>query len=119
MTVRLGNAASAAGFLSGDFPLGQWVSNQRANKKNLSGVRRQRLDELGFVWDALDAAWEEGFRYLTMYKEREGDCRVPAHHEENNFLLGSWVSRQRQKKARMSQGRIQRLDELRFIWKAR
>jgi lysozyme family protein len=102
-----------------DFPLGQWVSNQRANKKNLSGVRRQRLDELGFVWDALDAAWEEGFRYLTMYKEREGDCRVPAHHEENNFLLGSWVSRQRQKKARMSQGRIQRLDELGFIWKAR
>jgi hypothetical protein len=34
------------------FPLGYWVSIQRNQTASLSGERRQRLDEIGFVWDA-------------------------------------------------------------------
>ena len=101
------------------FPLGQWVSVQRATKDALSAERRQRLGELGFVWATREADWEEGFSYLKAYKEREGHCRPPVSHVENSFRLGTWVDTQRQRKARMSQERIQRLDELGFVWDPR
>jgi hypothetical protein len=40
--------------------LGRWVGHQRANRNNLPPARSQRLDEIGFVWDPLEEAWEEG-----------------------------------------------------------
>jgi hypothetical protein len=102
------------------FPLGRWVNKLRQRKENLSEVRRQRLDELGFTWDALDAAWEEGFRHLIAYKEREGRCRVPQAHKENGFGLGKWVHWQRHSKRRetLPEARRQQLDELGFVWDA-
>jgi superfamily II DNA or RNA helicase len=99
--------------------LGQWVSVQRSEKDNLSEARRQRLDDLGFVWNALEADWEEGFRYLTMFKEREGHCRVPASHKENGYSLGQWVGAQRTGRDIMSALRRQRLDDLGFEWDPR
>jgi superfamily II DNA or RNA helicase len=103
------------------YRLGQWVGVQRTDEKNLSEERRQRLNELGFVWNTREADWEEGFSYLKAYKEREGHCRVPVSYVQNSFRLGAWVDaqRQRQRKARMSQERIQRLDELGFVWEVR
>ena len=35
-----------------DYNLGTWVGHQRVNKDTLSPERRQRLDEIEFVWDA-------------------------------------------------------------------
>ena len=74
----------------------------------------------GIVWKVQQSAssnWEEGFRDLTIYREREGHCRVPIGHLENDFQLGSWVSNQRRRKDTMSVEQRQRLDELGFIWK--
>ena len=34
----------------GSFKLGTWVSKQRAMRVNMSAERRQRLDEIDFVW---------------------------------------------------------------------
>jgi hypothetical protein len=98
------------------FDLGRWVSKQRGHKDTLPESRRQRLDDLGFVWDPHEAAWEEGFRCLMLYKEREGHCRVPISHKENGFDLGRWVSRQRGYKDTLLESRRQRLDELGFVW---
>lgn len=36
----------------GKFPLGVWVSNQR--RYSMSAERRQRLNKIGFVWDAFE-----------------------------------------------------------------
>jgi hypothetical protein len=83
----------------------------------MSLERRQRLDEVGFVWDAREAAWEKGLIHLKIYRDRVGDCRVPKTHKENGFELGSWVGVQRVNKRNMSLERRQRLDELGFIWK--
>ncbi len=84
----------------------------------MSSERRQQLDEIGFVWDAREAAWEKGFNYLKIYRGRVGHCRVPkTHKEENGFELGSWVSVQRKNKDKMSNERRERLDELGFVWK--
>jgi hypothetical protein len=99
------------------FPLGEWVRGQRGNADTLSAPRRQQLDELGFVWNPIETDWAEGLRYLTIYKEREGHCRVPHPHKENGFRLGQWVHRQRHQET-LPEARRQQLDELGFVWKA-
>jgi len=102
-----------------EYPLGLWVSHQRQDRDALPPDRRQRLDALGFVWDVLTARWEEGFRYLTVYRQREGHCLVPALYREHDYRLGQWVMVQRQTKETMSPERHQRLDALGFVWKVR
>jgi hypothetical protein len=101
------------------FELGSWVGVQRVKKDKMSLERRKRLDELGFVWDPREADWEEGFSYLKLYQEREGNCRAPKNHKENGFRLGQWLSVQRVNKDKMSSERRKRLDGLGFVWKAR
>ena len=63
-------------------------------------ARRQRLDAIGFIWDPLEADWEEGFSSLKMYKDREGHCRVPHKHIENGYRLGGLVDNQQTMRAR-------------------
>jgi len=102
-----------------EYPLGLWVSHQRQDRDALPPDRRQRLDAIGFVWDPLCARWEEGFRYLTVYRQREGHCLVSAVYREHDYRLGQWVMVQRQTKETMSPERHQRLDALGFVWKVR
>jgi uncharacterized protein (DUF2384 family) len=98
------------------FNLGNWVGTQRSTKDSLSPERRQRLDDIGFVWDALTEAWEEGFSKLLKFKETEGHCRVPGKLKLDGFNLGAWVGRQRAEKDSLSPERIQRLDDIGFVW---
>ena len=95
------------------FNLGSWVQKQR--ERPASTERKQRLDDLGFVWDILEAAWEEGFSKLSQFKEAEGHCRVPQSYKLEGFSLGKWASNQRKVKDRMTPERKQRLDDLGFI----
>jgi hypothetical protein len=101
------------------FRFGQWVGMQRTYKEKLSEERRQRLDDLGFLWDVRDADWEEGFSCLIAYKKREGHCRVPNSHVEKTFSLGKWTTRQRTKRDILPDERQKQLDELGFVWDAR
>ena len=59
------------------FNLGSWVQNQRSSQDSMSPERKQRLDDIGFVWDSLTEAWEEGFSKLLQFKELEGHFRIP------------------------------------------
>ena len=56
--------------------------------------RKQRLDDMGFVWDPYAEQWEEGFSKLLQFKEAEGHCRVPQSFKLDGFNLGSWVRSQ-------------------------
>ena len=49
---RLGHCRVPWNHKEGDHGLGIWVSNQRAKKATLTKERVQRLDKVGFVWDA-------------------------------------------------------------------
>jgi hypothetical protein len=115
---REGHCRVPATHTENGFRLGGWVKWQRWRKDTLSEERRKRLEELGFVWDTLEAAWEENFSYLKAYKKREGYCRVPSNHIENGFRLGEWVRRHRWRKDTLSEERRQQLDELGFVWDA-
>ena len=116
---REGTCRVSQGYKEGDYRLGSWVSVQRGTKDKLTPERIERLNALGFVWDALAEAWEEGFSKLKQFKEREGNCRVPSLHKEGDFNLGQWVGTQRKAKDKLTPERLERLDALGFIWEVR
>jgi len=100
------------------FNLGSWVSTQRAAKEILAPERIQCLEKLGFVWDKLTEQWEKGFAYLKAYKEHNGDILITSEYKTSDgYNLGRWIRKQRSKKHNLNQERIQRLEELGFVWK--
>ena len=101
--------------------LGRWVEKQRQYHRNnkLSEERCRLLEDVGLAWtDTHGAGWEKKFRELVRYKEREGDCNVPVRYSANP-PLGNWVTSQRQKykKGKLSQERLEKLKEIDFSWK--
>ena len=76
--------------------LGRWVCNQRHRYKNnqLPPERVQKLNEIGFVWDPLEAQWLERFHELRQYKNEHGNTLVPVEYSENP-PFGRWVHVQR------------------------
>ena len=88
---REGNLLVPALHVEGTFKLGQWVNVQRNTKDSMPPERKQRLNAIGFVWDAREGAWEEGFAALKKFQTREGHSPVPPRHVEGNYKLGSWV----------------------------
>ncbi len=105
--------------IEGSFKLGNWVSIQRSTKDFMTSDHRQRLDEIGFVWDPPGLNWDKGFAALAEFKAREGHCRVPRDHFEGTVKLGKWVSGQRRRKTTMPAERKQQLDAIGFIWSRR
>ncbi len=102
--------------------MGTWVRVQRKFNKSgqLSKDRICRLEEIGFVWDLIEAAWEEMFAALVQYKKDHGDCNVPARWSENP-KLGIWVGVQRRNKQanQLNPALVRRLEQIGFIWDAR
>lgn len=58
--------------------------------------------------------WDERFRRLCLWRSQHGHCAVPIAQGD----LGIWVSKQRQlnKKGKLSQDKIDRLNSLAFTW---
>jgi hypothetical protein len=105
------------------FKLGMWIFQQRRSKQTgqLTKKRKIKLKALpGWVWDARDYKWEEGFRHLKEYAGREGHALIPEKLITNGgYSLGSWVRRQRlcRIKNELSTGRVERLESvLGWVW---
>jgi hypothetical protein len=102
----------------GDKQLFTWVSSQRSdqNKGKLDSARVRRLEDLGFVWDAHDANWDEVFGKLVAYKQQFRDCLVPTNYSDKK--LAAWVHTQRvlNTSGILETVKIQRLEELGFSW---
>ena len=83
-------------------PLAQWVKRQRyqyklriaGRRSTLTDERLKMLLELGFVWNAHDALWEEKFQELVSYANEHGHCNVPSIYPPNR-PLSVWVRCQR------------------------
>ncbi|MDB4739198.1 Helicase associated domain protein [Akkermansiaceae bacterium] len=109
---KYGNCMVPSGW-KGDTQLANWVAKQRSKKSNLDAEKIKRLDELGFVWNPQQEAWELEFQALKNYQQKHGNCSVTA---ANNKELAMWVGKQRSKKRHLDAEKIKRLDELGFVW---
>jgi superfamily II DNA or RNA helicase len=116
---REGHCRVPQGHREGEFNLRNWVNAQRSNKEDLKRDQLKRLNSLGFCWDLLADRWEEHFEALRRFHKREGNCRVPASHQEDGCTLGSWVCSQRGKKRSLAPEQLKRLNSLGFVWDAR
>ena len=99
--------------------LDSWVRRQRTefSKKKLSKERIDRLQKIRFIWNAIEAKWDEMFASLHVFKEAHGHCNVPQGYSAN-ALLANWVGVQRNtyKENKISQERISKLEALGFDW---
>ena len=82
---------------SGGYALGSWVSTQRSARDKLSHERRTRLEALAsWVWDVVQAQWEDGSAHLQDFVEQNGHTRVPSTFKTTDgFRLGLWVNNRR------------------------
>jgi len=113
--------------------LGRWVRSQRVEysclQKGLAfHITQDRIDKLnglGFVWDAKEAIWNDFLDELRLYKEKFGTLHVPQNDEEHK-KLALWVRNQRmhygyiqrgeENKSALTPERIKSLEDLGFIW---
>ena len=104
-----------------DKKLNGWVKTQRTlrNSGKLEAARVQRLEGFGFVWDPHGESWEKMFGRLVAYKQKHGDCLVTSTYGDKK--LGAWVHVQRRSKnsGKLEATRVQRLEELGFMWAVR
>ena len=99
------------------FNLGKWINKQRSREKNLSSEQISRLNKLGFDWDPRNTRWEKGFSHLEKYVQKEGHAKVPKSFvTDDEFRLGSWVNRLRQRRDLLNDEQICRLDAIGFVW---
>ena len=90
------------------------------SRGTLSSRHEQRLDELGFVWNALDDQWEQSFSSLVDFVETNGRARPSqAFVDPAGLKLGSWVTLQRKLfyEGRLDSNRQSRLEALEgWVW---
>ena len=102
--------------------LSSWIQHQRAEKRKkdagkksrLSDEKESLLENVGFIWSTKEWKWSLRLEELRKYKEAHGHCNVPTKEAE----LGGWVMTQRLQygNEKISKERIEKLNELGFIW---
>jgi superfamily II DNA or RNA helicase len=118
------NARVPATYIDDDgFRLGGWVHSRRNDYKKgkLEPDRIRQLDSIGgWVWDPIEADFQEGLEKLKTYVEQNHNARVPARYiDDDGFRLGSWVQSRRYdyKKGKLELNLIQRLDYVEgWVW---
>ena len=112
------------------YDLYRWVLKQRYDWTfgEISDERIRLLDELNFIWEQQDHAWEKGIAALMRYKAEYGDCVVDKEYKVRDFYkpeeieyyeLGEWVAAQRIFDGNFPREKYQRLKDLGFIWSLR
>ncbi len=106
--------------------LATWVDNQRHHyAKRVKGEhsfmtdkRMAMLDDIGFIWDPLEEAWNIRFEELKGYICNHGHCLVSQKNHHSNKKLGMWVNEQRKeyRKLQLSPERRGKLESVGFVW---
>ena len=110
-------------FIFKDENLYIWARTQRLRYKKgfMSEYEISRLESLNFQWvrNAHDKNWNSFYEELINYKEKYYNLSIPRRFiTENGCKLGIWVFNQRtsSKQGKMSEDKIQKLNDIGFIW---
>ena len=119
---REGHSNVNSKYKTDGFPLGSWVRNRRAegNKNKLSKEKLKQLKSVNFSFNVLQEKWNEGFKHLQKYFEREGHSNVPQEYKTGGFALGAWVHSRSKggNKNRLSKERLEQLKSVNFSFDA-
>ncbi|KAF0743466.1 hypothetical protein Ae201684P_020147 [Aphanomyces euteiches] len=114
--------------------LGFAVVRLRQLQERMDPSKRETLDSMGFIWDAIQAKWEKNLLSLETYKAIEGDLLVktsgttsfvvperdPAWPKDTwNMRLGYLVSTCRKKKESLPRNIHDALTAMGFVWKVK
>ena len=119
---RIGHCNAPHSHVEGGFKLGNWIAAKRNafRRGALPAKRIKQLEDIGFVWSPISAAWEKGFSALLIFKGKDGHCNVPSDYRGDTSLhLGAWVSNQRSryKQGLVSPAEVDRLNAIGFTWR--
>jgi len=108
--------------------VGSWAANMRhrAAMDELPLKNRERLNDIGFDWEANirgdgtdQSVWDMHVQALKDFKNEHGSAHVPANFENRSAIgLGSWCTNQRRRAAQDQLGseRRKELAALGFDW---
>lgn len=100
--------------------LDTWIMVRRRELRSgkMPTERKRALDELGMVWDATSARWEQAYRAAVDFRKEYGHLLVPKGLCFNGVALGNWIcTRRRELKAgTLSAERKRALDEIGMDW---
>ncbi len=100
--------------------LGSWVTVQRGLRNTLSRERRALLEHLpGWSWDPHEERWQQTYKLVQQFGDREGHTRVPDRYIETGVNIGSWVLTQRMNRDKLTTERKDLLESLPgWVWDA-
>ncbi|MHA6756940.1 helicase associated domain-containing protein [Streptacidiphilus sp. PAMC 29251] len=104
-----------------DFPLGRWAASQRAAyaADELLPSRVQRLEELGMVWNAHEAAWDANLAIARTYAATHVErLACSATTVAGSTKIGRWLVEQRSaaNAGKLTQARIAQLAGIDLWW---
>ena len=106
--------------------LGEWISRQRRKYSGLSEERKRKLQEIGFIQNALEGQWQRNYALAEVYYNKHHNLLIPKDfitndgvtRDEEGVALGVWISTQRIKYSELSEGKKRKLQEIGFIQNA-
>ncbi|MEU9646481.1 helicase associated domain-containing protein, partial [Streptomyces sp. NPDC048188] len=95
-----------------DFPLGQWIADNRRTyaRGGLGEDRARQLEKLGMVWSHFDVAWEEGLAAARGWAAEHGHLLAPLDAAFHGYRVGIWLKNARaaaRKAAEIEQRRVE------------
>lgn len=95
--------------------LGRWVNDQRTKKTNgtLSQEYEDGLNKIGFIWNAIEARWNQRLSELREFHEKFGHFEVPPQINEYPKLY-AWSTKLRRKKP--TSERLAKLNSIGYDW---
>jgi len=119
---REGHAMVPSRFVvEGDgFTLGSWLVTARAQHRlgELAADRVAALDELGVVYDARTAAWEDAYQVAKAFHAEQGHLRPAKGYAQDGVTLSTWLLYQRKlhTEGTLDPQRRERLDAIGMQW---